>query len=127
MKDVSSEDGTITQFVMLKPKMYAYETQKGLQKKTLNGINRGFTKDVIQLDDYKKSLFKLSSFKAMNLRQISSMRHKLITARFNKNALDSSDTKRFHYDNINSLAFGHKDIVNYLPMMDDNENDFGYD
>jgi len=122
MKDVSSEDGTITEFVMLKPKMYAYETHKGLQKKTLNGITRGFTQDIIQLADYKKSLFESTSFTAMNLRQITSMRHKLMTARFDRNALDSSDTKRFHYDNINSLAFGHKDIVNYLPMTDDENN-----
>ena len=95
----------ITEFVTLRPKMYAYKTGS-VESKTCKGIKKCVVKKTISFEDYKNCLFSGEiSFRSQLM--FRSSKHKAKTLEVNKMALSRDDDKRITVSGINSLARGH--------------------
>lgn len=108
MKDETS-GVPIVEFVGLKPKMYAYRTEKKEEKRA-KGVKKVVVEEDIHFKEYKDVVFNKTSL-IMEQSSIRSYRHQLYTINQMKNALNGIDTKKYILDDgINSLALGHYKI-----------------
>ena len=98
----------ITEFVTLRPKLYAYKTGSAESKKC-KGIKKCVVKKTISFEDYKACLFSREpSYRSQLI--FRSSKHKVKTLEVNKLALSRDDNKRITVNGINSLARGHYEI-----------------
>ena len=104
MKDELGGD-TMTEFVTLRPKMYAYNTGSSESKKC-KGIKKCIVKKTISFEDYKNCLFSGENSYRSQL-MFRSSKHEVRTLEVNKLALSREDDKRITVDGISSLARGH--------------------
>jgi hypothetical protein len=107
-----ADGNIITQFCALKPKMYAMlveEPTKVKEKITAKGCPKAAVKKQVQFRDYIDSLENESTTQ-ISFNCIRSKNHELFTLGINKKGLNPFENKRYYLDNINSLAYGHKDI-----------------
>ena len=95
----------MTEFVTLRPKIYAYKTGSAESKKC-KGIKKCVVRKTISFDDYKTCLFGGGSSYRTQL-MFRSLRHEVVTLEVNKLALNRDDDKRITVNGINSLARGH--------------------
>ena len=95
----------MTQFVTLRPKMYAYKTGEPESKKC-KGIKKCVVKKTISFEDYKACLFSGEiSFRSQLM--FRSLKDEVKTLEVNKLALSRDDDKLITVNGINSLARGH--------------------
>ena len=101
----------MTEFVTLRPKMYAYKTGSAEsttgwgEVKKCKGIKKCIVKKTISFNDYKACLFiGETSFRSQLM--FRSSKHKVKTLEVNKLALSRDDDKRVTVNGINSLARG---------------------
>ena len=95
----------MTEFVTLRPKMYAYKTGSAESKKC-KGIKKYVVKKTISFEDYKACLFSGETSYRSQL-MFRSSKHKFKTLEVNKLALSRDDDKCITINGINSLAMGH--------------------
>ena len=92
----------MTEFVTLRPKMYAYKTGSAESKKC-KGIKKCVVRKKISFEDCKACLFgRGSSYRSQLM--FRSLRHEVRTLEVNKLALSRDDDKRITVNGINSLA-----------------------
>lgn len=102
----------IEEFVGIKAKCYSYKINDEEHKK-LKGIKRTVVKNSISHEDYKRCIFSTEIEQQQqhhHMKTIRSMNHNLFTVDINKVSLSAFDNKRYLIDNINSYAYGHKNI-----------------
>ena len=105
----------VTEFVMLRPKMYAYKmgsaesTTERDKVKKCKGVKKCIVKKTISFEDYKACLFSRETSYRSQL-MFRSSKHKVKTLEFNKLALSRDDDERITVNGINSLARGHYKI-----------------
>ena len=102
----------ITEFVGLRAKMYSFKTEEYESKKA-KGIKKLVVKKDLKFDDYKRSLFgstKTDIQQTTKFNTIRSYKHEVNTIEQSKIGLCSFDDKRYLIDNINTYAYGHKNI-----------------
>ena len=95
----------MSEFVTLRPKMYAYKTGSAESKKC-KGIKKCVVKKTISFEDYKPCLFSRETSYRSQLMFRSSKR-KVKTLEVNKLALSRDCDKGITVNGINSLARGH--------------------
>ena len=95
----------MSEFVALRPKMYAYKVGSKELKKC-KGVKKCVVKKDIKFEDYKRCLLTREMEHRLQLTLISKL-HRISTIETNKLALSSEDDKRTYINNINSLARGH--------------------
>jgi hypothetical protein len=105
----------ITDFIALRPKMYAYLWKKqGInnetnESKTAKGIVKSVIKNELRFEHFKNCLFEsVDTIHSMNV--IRSQNHVLHTDLLVKKGLSSYDDKRYWINGIDSLSFGHYKI-----------------
>ena len=95
----------MTEFVTLRPKMYAYKTGSAESKKC-KGIKKWVVHKMISFRDYKACLFgRHCSYRSQLM--FRSLRHEVRTLEVNKLALSRDDDKRITVNGIASLERGH--------------------
>ena len=95
----------MTEFVTLRPKMYAYKMGSAESKKC-KGIKKCVVCKTISFEDYKACLFtRETSYRSQLM--FRSSKHKVKTLEVNKLALSKDDDKRITVNGINNLARGH--------------------
>ena len=102
----------ITEFVGLRAKMYSFKTEEYESKKA-KGIKKLVVKKDLKFDDYKRSLFgstKTDIQQTTKFNTIRSYKHEVYTIEQSKIGLCSFDDKRYLIDNVNTYAYGHKNI-----------------
>ena len=103
----------IEEFVGLRSKLYSYK-MAGVDYKKCKGVRKNVVKKSITHEDYKNCLFtRREQSRKMNV--IRSHHHEIYTEEINKIALSADDDKRvIQQDGINTLAYGHYSLKNYL-------------
>ena len=105
----------MTEFVALRPKLYAYKNLDGKVGKRAKGTKKCVVKKTITFEDYVQCL---DSGKDVYRTQLlfRSVLHRMYTQRIHKIALSSKDNKRFILpDGIRTLALGmNEDVKNEL-------------
>ena len=94
----------MTEFVVLRPKLYSYKKLDGLENKKCKGIKKCVVKKILTFEDYKASLFNDSTEYRSQL-MLRSAKHEVHTIEVNKVALN-----RARKDRISTFARGHKDL-----------------
>ena len=90
----------MTEFVALRPKLYAYRKLDGKEDKRCEGIKKRVVKKTLGFDDYKKCLFDsidgMGKSKSIYRRQLMfrNRKHEVHTVEVNKVALNRDDDKR---------------------------------
>ena len=97
--------GIMSQFVTLRPKMYACKVGSSESKKC-KGIKKCVVKKTISFEDYKACLFDGEASYRSQL-MFRSSKHEVKTLEVNKFALSRDNDKRITVDGIASLARGH--------------------
>ena len=95
----------MTEFVTLRPKMYAYKTG-GSESKKCKGIKKCVIKKMISVEDYKNCLLSGETSNRSQL-MFRSSKHEVRTLEVNKLALSRDDEKHITVNGISSLARGH--------------------
>ena len=95
----------MSEFVTLRPKMYAYETGLAESKKC-KGIKKCVVKKTISFDYYKNCLFNGDPSYRSQL-MFRSLKHEVRTLEVNKMALSRDDDKCIVVNEIGSLTMGH--------------------
>ena len=103
--------GIMTEFVALRPKMYAYKTGNSESKKC-KGIKKCVVKKTISFEDYKACLFSGETSYTSQL-MFRSSKHEVRTLELNKLALSRDDDKRITVNGISSLGRGHHLTIKY--------------
>ena len=104
----------MTEFVALRPKLYAYRKLNGVKDKRCKGIENCMVKKTLDFDDYKKCLFdpvdgmgKNKSICGSQL-MFRNRKNEFHTVKVNKVALNRDDDKRVVQKNgVSILAHGH--------------------
>ena len=98
----------MTEFVTLRPKMYAYKTGSTESKKC-KGIKKCVVRETMSFEDYKACLFgeEISYRSQLMFR---SLKHKVKMLEVNKLALSRDNDKRITVNGINSSARGHYNV-----------------
>ena len=109
----------MTEFVLLRPKLYSYkkldgtETPNGphfVEDKKCKGIKKCVVKKTLKFEDYRNCLFEDSTEYRSQL-MCQSIRHEIFTLEVNKVASNKNDDKRIaKKDGISTLAKSHKDL-----------------
>ena len=94
----------MTEFVTLRPKMYAYKTG-GSESKKCKGIKKYVVRKTISFEDYKNCL--LSGDPSYRSHMFRSSKHEVRTLEVNKLVLSRDNDKRITVNGISSLARGH--------------------
>jgi len=110
MKDVTAKEGAITEFVYLKPKLYAYKTSKNNIEKKAKGVPKHYVKAHTKFEDYLRVLND-DETTIVESKRIQSTRHNIYTISSTKRGMTSFDSKRYYVDNVNSLAYGNCKIL----------------
>ena len=107
-------DGKImTDFVALRPKLYAYRKLDGKEDKRCKGIKKCVVKKTLDFDDYKKCLLDPGTSKSIYRWQLMfrNRKHEVHTVEVNKVALNRDDDKRIaKKDRVSTLAGGHNSL-----------------
>ena len=112
MKD-ECQGKTITNFVGLKPKSYAYKIYKeNKEEKKSKGIVKHKMRKEVTFKKYEQTLETTQSDK-VSFNSIRSKSHQIYTINQIKQSLSSYDNKRYYIDGVKSLPFGHY-LVNEL-------------
>ena len=101
----------MTEFVPLRPKMYAYKTGSAESKKC-KGIKKCIAKKTISFEDYKACLFSGETSYRSQL-MFRSSKHEVRTLEVNKLGLSRDHDKRITVNEISSLARGHHRTIKY--------------
>lgn len=101
----------IFEFIGLRSKMYSFVFEPSSKKelkgtKTAKGVKKNVIENDIKHQDYKYSLLNSAQFEHC-FSNISSEKHKVVTAKKKKISLSPFDDKRFLLNNIDSLPYGH--------------------
>ena len=104
----------MTEFVTLRPKMYAYKTGESESKKC-KGIKKCVVRKTISFEDYKASVFSGETSYRSQL-MFRSSKHKVKTLEVNKLALSRDDDKHITVNGINSLARGLYNVKNIISI-----------
>ena len=99
----------MTEFVALRPKLYAYRKLDNKEDKRCKGIKKCIVKNSLDFDDYKNCLLDVKS-KSIYRSQLMfrNKKHEIHTVKVNKVALNRDDDKRIvKKDGISTLARGH--------------------
>ena len=97
--------GIMTEFVTLRPKIYAYKTGS-VESKKCKGIKKCVVKKTISFKDYKNCLLgEDHSYRSQLM--FRSSKHEVRTLEVNKLALSRDDDKRITVNGISSSARGH--------------------
>lgn len=108
-------DGQVwSEFVGLRPKMYSATLHTGKEKKVGKGIKRCYLQNDITHADYLKCIEsddirdqrQLASFQC-----IRSKKHNLSSYEITKTGLCCYDNKRYLLNSVNSLSYGHYNII----------------
>ena len=100
----------MTEFMLLRPKLYFYKNLDGSEDKKCKGIKKCVAKKTLKFEDYKNCLFKDSTEYRSQL-MFRSIWHEIFTLEVNKIALNRDDDKRIaKKDGISTLARDHKDL-----------------
>ena len=83
----------MTEFIVLRPKLYSYRKLDGLEDKKCKGIKKCVVKKTLMLEDYKNRLFN-SSIEYRSQLMFRSIKHDIFTLKVNKVALDRNDSCR---------------------------------
>ena len=92
----------MSEFVALRPKMYAYK----VGSKDIKGIKKCMLKKDINFEDYKRCLM-TGEMEHRSQIMFRSRLHEVTMIEVNKLPLSSNEDKRIYINNINSLARGH--------------------
>ena len=113
MKKDEPAGDELVEFVGLRAKLYAYETDNSKTSMICKGVKKLVVKD-ITFDHYIKYLFEGHiTMRKMNV--IKSQKHQMYTETINKVALTGDDDKRvINSNNIHTLANGYKNIDEYI-------------
>ena len=102
----------MTEFVALRPKLYAYRKLDGKEDKKCKGIKKCVVKKTLGFDDYKKCLFNPVE-KSIHRSQVMfrNRNHEVHTVEVNKVSLNRDDDKRISKkDGVSTLARGHRSL-----------------
>lgn len=104
----------LTTFIGLRSKMYTYLylTEKEKCVKKAKGVKKAVLKNHITYKDYKDCLFGKQEKMASQC-SIRSFAHKVFSIKQRKVGLSPFDNKRYIVDNIHTLPWGHKDIMDF--------------
>ena len=105
----------VTEFVTLRPKMYAYKTGSAESKKC-KGIKKCILKKTISFEDYKACLLSGETSYRSQL-MFRSSKHEVRTLEVNKLVLRRDDDKHITINWINSLTRGHCCTIKYNPYI----------
>ena len=83
----------MTEFVALRPKTYAYQTDDDRRIKKAKGTKKCVTKKVLKFNDYKNCILN-DKVVLKSQHRFKSERHDVYTEKVNKIALSSNDDKR---------------------------------
>ena len=97
--------GIMTEFLTLRPKMYAYKTGNSESNKC-KGIKKCIVKKTISFEDYKACLFSRETSYRSQL-MFRSSKHEVRRLEVNKLALSRDVDKRITVNGISSLSRGH--------------------
>ena len=97
--------GIMTDFVTLRPKLYAYKTE-GSESKKCKGIKKCVIPKTISFKDYKSCLLSGDPSYRSQL-MFRSLKHKVKTLEVTKLVLSRDNDKRITVNRISSLARGH--------------------
>ena len=98
----------MTEFVTLRPKMYAYKTGSAESKKC-KGIKKCIVQKTISFEDYKNCLLSGETSYRTHL-MFRSSKHEVRTLEVNKLVLSRDYDKRIAINGISSLARGHHHV-----------------
>ena len=101
----------MTEFVTLRPKMYAYKTG-GSESKKCKGIKKCIIRKMITLEDYKNCLLSGEASYRPQL-MFRSSKHEVRMLEVNKLVLSRDDDKHITVNGISSLARGHYRTIKY--------------
>ena len=101
----------MTEFVTLRPKMYAYKTGSAESKKC-KGIKKCVVKKMISFEDYKNCLL-CGGFSYRSQLIFRSSKHEVRTLEVNKLVLSRDVDKCITVNRLNSLARGHHCTIKY--------------
>ena len=117
MKD-ELEGKIMTEFVALRPKLYAYRKLDGEENKRCKGIKKCVVKKTLGFDDYRKCLFgpvgDLGKSESIYRQQLifRSRKHEVHTVEVSKVASNRDDDKRLaKKDRTSTLARGHNSLL----------------
>ena len=108
----------MTEFVALRPKLYAYRKLDGKEDKKCEGIKMCVVKKTLGFDDYNKCLFDPVG-KSIYRSQLMfrNRKHEVHTVEVNKVALNKNDDKRIaKKDGVSTLSWGHKSLC-WSPLL----------
>ena len=101
----------MTEFVTLRPKMYAYKTGS-VESTKCKGIEKFVIRTMISFEDYKNCLLSGETSYRTQL-TFRSLKHEVRTLDVNKLALSRDDGKRITVNGISSLARGRYRTIKY--------------
>jgi hypothetical protein len=107
-------------YISLCPKIYSFELFEKTVKK-IKGVKKNIVKKEIQFQDFYKCLFEDLSL-AKDQLLFKSIKHEIYTIKQNKRALNNFCDKRYFYNNLESLAYGHYKIPHYENLKNDSLN-----
>ena len=97
----------MTEFVALRPKLYAYKTHTGGSDKKCKGVKKCVVKKTLSFEDYKNCLFSFSENTYRKQLMFQNRLHEVHTVEVNKIALTRDDDKRIiQSDGVSTLAHG---------------------
>ena len=105
----------MTEFVTLRPKMYAYKT-RGSESKKCKGLKKCIIQKTISFEDYKICLLSGEASYRSQL-MFRSSKHEVRMLEVNKLALSRNDDKHITINGINSLARVHHRTIKYNPHI----------
>ena len=86
-------DKIMTEFVVLRPKLYSYRVLEGHEDKKCKGIKKCIIKKTLTFEDYKACLFNSDTIYRSQL-MFRSIKHEIFTIEVNKVALNRDDDKQ---------------------------------
>ena len=101
----------IREFIAVRPKLYAFQTEEEHIEKRARGITRDVLDRQITYGDYYSALHE-GYIKTCRQTTIQSKDHFIFTLNRQKVAIDPSDDKRILAADFSTLPYGHKDIRN---------------
>ena len=106
----------MTEFVVLRPKLYSYKKLDGSEDKKCKGIKKCIVKKTLTFEDYKTCLFNDSTEYRSQL-MFRSSKHEVHTIEVNKVALNRDDDKQIiKRDGISTFARGLKNL-SWSPIL----------
>ena len=109
----------MTEFVVLRPKLYAYRKLDGKEDKRCKGLKKCVVKKTLDFNDYKKCLFDPGKSKSTFRLQLMfrNRKHEVHTVKVNKVTLNRDDDKQIaKKDRISTLVHGHNSLC-WNPLL----------